>query len=259
MPAAIYLAWFLALGRSGVGFARDPFTAEALADVPRFVVEGLGDAAGSAVGVGPIDRTGRRCAGPCDRRRVGLVVGRAPGARFIGTSAGIVAMYAILGLVRGDVLETAALYPRYAYLLRDPLRDRDRLAGGRSTLRRTSVGRSPSTRSAISVLAMSLVWNVRLLILGRDVFLERADLTRALVTTALDPDLPTVVDRDRDLILVPSPNSLERIVRTHGSPLRDWFSDPLPEIPEEVLDEAWRRVLAGDAASYPRIGRPARP
>jgi len=262
IPAAVYLAWFLTLGRSGVGFARDPFTAEAFADVPRFIAEGLGDAAGSVVGVGP-------SIGLFVVALVTIVVvvrsvrGRPPGARFLGSVGGIVVMYAILGLVRGGVLETAALYPRYSYLSGILFAIALGALVGRPRLPSRAAGRAAG-RVALgaiggSLLVMALVWNGRLLIVGRDIFLDRADLTRALIAVALDPELPAIVDRDRDLILVPSPNSLERIVQAHGSPLQDALVEPLPAIPEEVLDEARQRVLGDAAATYPRIGRPARP
>ena len=258
IPAGIYVAWFLALGRSGVGFARDPFTAQALADVPRFILEGLGNAAGSAVGVGPtygLFVMGAVAVGGAIR----IARGHAPGPRFLGVIGGIVAMYAILGLVRGGVLDTAAFYPRYSYLSGILF-----LAALASLVGRIDWPAAPLRRSAlrvigVSVLSISLVWNVRLLTLGRDVFLDRAALTRALVETALHPELPDVVDRDRDLILVPSPNSLERIVRRYGSPLNDTFVEPLPAIPDATYDEAWRRVLEGNASSYPGLTRPARP
>ena len=258
IPAAVYLAWFVALGRSGVGFARDPFTTEALADVPRFIAEGLGDAAGSVVGVGP---------------SIGMVVvafvavvafartvrGRTPRPRFVGVVGGIIVMYAILGLVRGGVLETAALYPRYAYLSGILFAIALAALVGRPQTPSRPAGRVILGALGGSLLVLAIVWNVRLLVLGRDVFLDRADLTRALITVALDHDLPPTVDRDADLILVPSPNSLGRIVLMYGSPLRDAYVEPLPEIPADVLEEARRRVLGGASASSALVGRPARP
>ena len=54
VPAIIYLAWYLAFGRTGVATARDPFTIDAFLSVPAFVLDGVGTAVGSAIGVGPL-------------------------------------------------------------------------------------------------------------------------------------------------------------------------------------------------------------
>jgi hypothetical protein len=84
-----------------------------------------------------------------------------------------------------------------------------------------------------------VAFNVRLLFDGRDLFLERADLTRALITVALEPDDLPGLDRDRSLVVVPSPRSLEEIVGRYGSPLRDSLAgDAVRPIPPETLDEA---------------------
>ena len=58
--------------------------------------------------------------------------------------------------------------------------------------------------------------------------------------------IPPEVDRDRTLILVPSPRSLEHLVAAHGSPL----SDPLvvggvPRASDAALADALRRALEG--------------
>ena len=54
------------------------------------------------------------------------------------------------------------------------------------------------------------------------------------------------MDRDRTLILIPSPRSLEDIVAAHGSPLRD----PLvvggpPGVSDAAMADAMRRALEG--------------
>ena len=94
--------------------------------------------------------------------------------------------------------------------------------------------------------AVGLVTNLGLLVLGRDLFLDRADMTRALVTVALAPDRPLGVDLDRSLVLVPSPRSLEAITSAYGDPRTDrlvpWAVRP---IPAPVLTEAQRRLVEG--------------
>jgi hypothetical protein len=85
-----------------------------------------------------------------------------------------------------------------------------------------------------------------LLVLGRDLFLDRADMTRALETVALAPDRPADIDMDRSLVLVPSPRSLEAIKAAYGDPRTDllvpWAVRP---IPAPILAEAQRRLVEG--------------
>ena len=95
-------------------------------------------------------------------------------------------------------------------------------------------------------MAIALTVNIGLLVLGREIFLDRADMTRALVTVAIDPDRPDGVDLDRSLVLVPSPNRLDQIVAAYGDPRSDvlapWAVRP---IPPDILAEARRRLIEG--------------
>jgi len=50
VPAGIWLVWYLALGRAGVATHGSPFTVEAIASVPTFVIGGLSAAFGAAIG-----------------------------------------------------------------------------------------------------------------------------------------------------------------------------------------------------------------
>ena len=94
-------------------------------------------------------------------------------------------------------------------------------------------------RARLATLAVLGLWaaigletNIGFLIGGRGLFLERADMTRALVTVALAADRPSGVDLDRSLVLVPSPSSLERISAAYGDPRTDrlvpWAVRPIP-------------------------------
>jgi len=99
---------------------------------------------------------------------------------------------------------------------------------------------------AAVVLELAFVWNIRLLIDGRGIFVERAALTRALVAAAISPDRPSDADLDRSLILVPSPHSLERIVAEDGSPVADWFwGSQVEPLRPALLEEANRRLVEG--------------
>jgi hypothetical protein len=243
IPSALYVAWYLALGRHGVATARDPFTLEALGQVPGFVVQGAGAAAGAISGLGPTVGIGlvAAVAGLAGWR---LVDGRGIPARTVGGLGGIVVLYVLTGLVRAQLVTDAALYTRYTYLA-GPL-----LLVALGALIRPDLAALrvvPRTRLALAgggtiLLTLALAWNVQLLVAGRALFLERAERTRALVTVALAP-LPSDVEPDRTLILVPSPGSLERLVAAHGSPL----ADPLviggvPRVSDAALADAVRRA-----------------
>jgi hypothetical protein len=161
----------------------------------------------------------------------------------------------VIGLTRAGEFEGIVNYTRYTYeswiLLAIGLAQLvprpDLSAGGLRRLLPVAVGGS--------LLAMALVFNVRLLIEGRRLFLDRAAMTRALVTVALERPLPATTDPDRSLILVPSPASLERIVAAYGSPLGDSIVPGAVEpIPEAVLAEARRRLSEG---VNPPVAEPA--
>ncbi len=243
VPALIYVAWYLALGRAGVATARDPFTLEAFSEVPAFVIQGAGAAAGAISGLGPVVGMGL----------IALVVlaagwrlvrGGGLSPRTVGCLGGIVVLYLLTGLVRAQLVADAALYTRYTYLA-GPL-----LLVALGALVGPDVDRlraAPRTRLAFiaigsSLLVLAVAWNLQLLVAGRALFLERAERTRALVTVALAP-LPAGVEPDRTLILVPSPASLEQLVVAHGSPLADPFVvGGVPRVSEAALTDALRRA-----------------
>ena len=97
----------------------------------------------------------------------------------------------------------------------------------------------------------ALILNGRFLLAGRELFLARADMTRALITVALAPDIPASVDRSRSLVLVPSPDALRRIADAYGDPRTDSIvPGSVRPIPPEILAEARRRLIEG--APVPR-------
>ena len=255
VPSAVYLAWYLALGRSGVATARDPFTLEALSQVPGFVIQGVGAAAGAISGLGPLVGLGL-VAGLAVLVAWRAARGGGLPARAIGCLGGIVALYVLTGLVRAQLVADAALYTRYTYLAGSLLLVALGALVGRDA---GTVRLAPRTRVLVvagggTVLALALTWNVRLLVDGRALFQERAERTRALVTVGLEP-LPSQVEPDRTLILVPSPASLAHLVAGHGSPL----TDPLvvggvPPISDAALADAERRLLErkGPLGSLPQ-------
>ncbi len=244
VPAGVYGAWYLTYGRTGITTQRDPFTLDALLDVPGFVVAGLGNALGSVTGLpwqaavvfGAVAvafgvRQGVR--GALDPRAVSLL-------------GAIALQYALIGLVRAQLFSGIVAYTRYTYVTGILC-----LIAIGAILGPVQIPSSPRPRLAgvavvASWLTLTLVFNVRLLVEGRGIFLDRADMTRALVTVALDDDRPPDAQLERSLVLVPSARSLERIVEAYGNPRTDslvpWAVRP---IPTEILVEARRRLIEG--------------
>lgn len=242
-PAGVWLAWYLALGRAGVAAHGNPFTVDTLLQAPAFVLTGVATAFGSALGLGEVAGLaaagGLACAVLIAVRR-GTPVPR----RAMAYAGSILAMYLLLAVVRADTDPAAPLYSRYAYLSGMLALLTLATLLGRRSLR--PVPRAGLLLPAIvgAAFTFSLLWNVRLLIGGRELFAERADLTRALVELALLRPLPDGVDPGRSLILVPSPQRLAEIVDRYGSPLGDSLAgDAVRPISAGARSEARRRAL----------------
>lgn len=249
VPAAIYVLWFVAYGRFGVT-TRAPLSVEAFLDVPGSIVTGLANAAGAITGVGPTLGLGV----------VGLIGAwavvrlwrdrRLP-PRFVGSLAGIATLYGLIGLTRAHQFPGILDYTRYTYVSAILL-----VIGLSALLGRVELPSAGRLRLAVfavtgAFLATSLVFNIRLLVDGRQLFLGRAAMTRALVTVGLERPLPAPTDPDRTLVFVPAPRSLEQIVAAYGSPLGDSLLPGAVEtIPPDVLAEARRRLIEG--AEIPR-------
>jgi hypothetical protein len=244
IPAAIYAAWFVTFGRFGVrsGTAIGP---NALVDVPSAVITGFSNAAGAISGLGPT-------LGIVPAIGIGLWAivrlwrdHRLP-SRFVGCIAGIVTLYGLIGLTRSHDFAGIIDYTRYTYVsgilllialgsLAGPIRVPEERRLRLLTL--VPLG---------GLLAAALVFNARLLLDGRDLFLLRAARTRALITVAMERPLPATTDPNRSLILVPSPNVLETLLARYGSPLSDALvPDAVQPIPPEILAAARKGLAEG--------------
>ena len=240
LPAGLYVLWYVTLGRNGIATYGDPFTQETLSALPRFIVDGLATALGSAVGGGAL--VGRFLA-------LGLVawvvfrVVRREGipTRTTACLLAIVAEYTIVGIVRTQLEVDATLYTRYAYLSGILA-----LVGAASLIGRPEIAaarRLHVVAVGVAVLTLSLVWNVTLLVQGRALYAERADLTRAFVTIGTTDPLPPGVDPKLNMVLVPSPVELRRVIAIYGSPMTDTFAlDAVQPVSVGAIDEATRRA-----------------
>ncbi len=250
IPAGAYACWYATFGRSGVATIRNPFTLAALADVPRFVVGGFGEAGASLTGLGPL---GGLALVALVLVGIGVRVRqrRVPGLA-IGLVAAIAVQYALIGLVRGDLFSGQVDYTRYTYVSGILLLVAVSSLVGRPRMTGPARLRPYAVAAAASVALLAFAFNLALLVGGRGLFLDRADMTRALVIAGLRRPLPAETDPNRTLVLVPSPASLERIVKSYGDPRTDslvpWAVRP---VPPGVQAEADRRVRFGAPVPQP--------
>ncbi len=240
LPAALYGLWYVTLGRSGIATYGNPFTPETLVALPRFIIDGMATAFGAAAGGGAL--MGRILIVALIAWTVYLAAHRrAIPSRAVACLLAIAAEYTIVGIVRAQLEVDASLYTRYAYLSGILA-----LIGAASLLGRPAI---PAARRpllvgvGVAVLAFSLVWNVALLVAGRALYRERADLTRAYVTLGTTDPLPAGVDPKLSLVLVPSPIDLRRVIETYGSPMTDALAPgAVPPVSATALEEATRRA-----------------
>jgi hypothetical protein len=240
IPVALYGAWYVTLGRSGIATYGNPFTPETLIALPRFIADGMATAFGAAVGGGAL--LGRLLTVAMVVWVVYLALQRRTiPRRAIACLLGIAAEYTIVGIVRAQLEVDASLYTRYAYL--SGILALIALASliGQPQL---PVARRPIIVAAgLVVVAFSLIWNVTLLIAGRQLYTERADLTRAYVTLGTTDPLPSGVDRNLSLVLVPSPVELRRVVARYGSPMTDGLAPgTVPPVSAGAMSDAIRRA-----------------
>jgi hypothetical protein len=240
VPAAIYGIWYLTLGRTGIATHGDPFTPDRFAALPPFILDGMSTALGAAGGGGAL--AGRAIIVGLAARIAYLLMRHQPiPSRAVACLLAIAAEYTIVGLVRAQIGIDASLYTRYAYLSGILA-----LIGAASLIGRPEIARKDRPLAlalGMSVLVISLTWNVELLVAGRNLYAERADLTRAFVSLGTADPLPDDVNPERSLVLVPSPVELRRIIASYGSPMTDALATgSVPPVSAGARDEAARRA-----------------
>lgn len=243
-PAGVYLSWYIVFGRAGVTNQRDPFTIDALLDVPRFVVDGFGNAASSVTGLPSALAVALGLAA------IGFGVYQGSHDRLHPRAAAvliaIVAQYALTALVRAQLFDGIVSYTRYTYVTGILFLVGAAMLVGPRRLPVLGRQRTIALAAGGAWLSLAMVLNLVLLVSGRALFLDRADMTRALVTVALDPSPPAGAQLDRSLVLVPSATSLKRIQGDYGDPRTDRLvPHAVRPIPPAILAEAERRLIEG--------------
>ncbi len=253
IPAGAYVAWYVTFGRSGITTMRNPFTLDALSDVPSFVIGGLGNAGAAITGVGTT--AGVVVAALVIAWAVQRAARRTLPPRTLGALVAIVTQYALIGLVRGNVFDGQVNYTRYAYVSGILLLLAVGALAGRPSLPASRRLRPFAVAGVVSVVGLAFAYNAALLIGGRELFLGRADMTRALVTAGMRRPLPETTDPARTLVLVPSPVELERITNAYGDARTDalvpFAVRPIP--PDDHGGGGAARQGGGGAASAPRL------
>jgi hypothetical protein len=248
VPAAVtYAAWYAALGRDGVADTAEP------GSVVRFAFRGVGFAAEAVTGLDPLP-TGRVVGVFLVVALAALAVrrtlrGRTP-SLALGCLAGLVAMYAVIGVARAGLEPDYTTRGRYVYvaafflaLCVVDLVPRETLSGG--------LPRSPRSLLVGAGAVLAFAWvvavNVNALGTNRTQSQFQADVTRAVIDLAVEHEGEPWLDPEAHLDLMPPARELPRLVREHGSPLEDAYFPvhvPKPSV------QAYR-----DARSYLRISR----
>jgi hypothetical protein len=244
IPAMIYAGWFVTFGRFGVRTGTG-ITVSALIDVPIAIITGFTNAAGAITGLGPTLGI-VPVVGIATWALVRLWRDRGLPPRFVGCVAGIVVLYGLIGLTRFHDFNGIVDYTRYTYVSGILLLIAVGALAGPIRMPEERTRRLLTMVPLGGLVAAALVFNARLLLDGRDLFLLRAARTRALITVAMERPLPATTDPNRSLILVPSPNVLETLLARYGSPLGDALvPDAVQPIPPEILAAARKGLAEG--------------
>ena len=245
IPVVAFSLWFVLVGHTGIGVFRQPMTLDTLAAIPGFVAGGFANAAGAVLGIGP--ELGLLAAGLAVLAAVGLALRRRSRRPVLAVACtiGLAFQYTLIAAARAGVTVDQVDYSRYTYI--GALLALIALADvvGSVQLPAAPFRRLVAIGALLAVLELGLLWNLRLLIAGRDLFAARAMTTRALVFVALDPTYVDGVARDRSLVLVPAPATLQAIVDRYGSPLTDVLvPGAVPPITPAAIQDALRRAAA---------------
>jgi hypothetical protein len=258
--AVVFLTWFLLIGRSGVAGHDANFSTGALARLPMFVAFGVADSIDAAFGLAP------PLGALIGLATIAWAVGRVRDRRLVilavGGGLGVVVLFVLIGLGRGQFGVEQANRSRYIYfgvgfvLLaicavfgRRADEAFRRLAGpGRLTPVAALAGVLVAAFAANAVLANA----VRLPDDAR-FFAESAGELRAYITLAdrYGPDLPYQPPQVTR-IFIPPPSILGGYLREYGDPVRDVLLPSVARPPSPVeRDRALWDLTGGWVAPQP--------
>jgi hypothetical protein len=169
IPAALYLAWYVAFGASGVTALRSP----SLDGVPAYVAVGLAASAAGALGtttplVGLV---------ACVAIAVAVVRYWPVSPIVLSLLVAGVAFFVIAGTVRAELGPEQAAAPRYVYIVAPAF-----LVAGAVLLAR--LPRPAGARIGAVILALALVGNVGLLFASHDRLLSKVACERSMTPLA---------------------------------------------------------------------------
>ena len=231
VPATLaYAIWYVTIGSAAISAHRDPFTIAGLQQVPSYVVTGASYAIGRLTGWG--DQVGLVVFVVLGIATALHVIGHRPlrGAIVAGFT-GLIAQYAITGLVRAQLGLHQATSSRYVYVASILLLIA--FAGWVGTRFATLRVRPVFVLAAIFAVALGA--NVSALPSGRDAYRLRADATRASIMVIERYGGSPAVPADALIYPVPTKAELESIRDELGLPLDDAIlPDAPPPAPETV-------------------------
>jgi hypothetical protein len=260
-PLALYLLWFVLLGRDQVGGDRvylEP-------SVARFAIRGVaysterlvgldhvpyGDLWGLAIFLGLALVTGLR-----------MARGRSH-ALAAGCLLGVAAMYTLIafGRLRADPGYDHATSSRYVYVAAFllVLAAVDLLPAPSTWSVRGSRAGALAATALLVVLGCATAANVDALRTERVAFQTTSDFTRAFVEVALQRGHEPWVDRTSLRGWMPSVAELERTVAEHGSPVEDELFPGVVPAPDEKTRQLALLSLVGDGFRVEKPGGTAR-
>jgi hypothetical protein len=241
-PVAAYAGWYLLFGRVNVGVHRNPFTSTALASLVPYIPNGIGASAAGLVGLsaswapwgfGAV--TAILASAALLRRRLD--------PRVLGALAGLLALFGLAGLVRGQFGAGQAASSRYIYVA-GPfvlLAVTDALSDLRPDRRWLAAGAA----AVIAATAYSSVTLVKQYRLASERATLQSNELRVLGAVRGARDLDRGAEVDPDLAVHLTIAEYFRAVDVYGSPVAAVGPDGVGSVPSEAVDRVLRRGFAG--------------
>lgn len=244
VPGLCYLTWYLAFGATAVGSHRNPFSFQAVADVPAFVLAGMSAVIGAATSLGT------SVGEPLLVVSVAVVAWRWFGGlevppMLFAAFAGLLAEFSLVGLVRAQYGDVQAAASRYLYM-----GVAFALIGAAAALGPSTTNRTARRRMLLPLVATAVVLlNAPALIAGRDQLLSEARDTQAVIEVVERyRDTPSVSDGRPVLRSAVTVGRLHEIVAEAGKP-----TAATPPTPAEI-DRALISVAGAGFTANPATG-----